>query len=209
MRLLLRHPHFATTPTVYLFQRPRLRPVLSAAATRQSSIHSEAPRTIPPPPSRSTSRAGKQNGQEHLSELARLTAESAAMVGVGGSPPQLHPRSLEAPTATVCLHQYCLPPQPAMPGPRRMTPHNAWRLCGVLTQNDVIEEAELQHKAESLPPDLRSYLQPVGVMETRYVRLLSSLCSQTYVMNKMSVRGCVRREAAFEGGSSTRFDARL
>lgn len=55
-------------------------------------------------------------------------------------------------------------------------------------QNDAIEELELAHKAAQQPPDLRSFLQPVGVMEVRYVRMLSSLCGQTYFLQKLTVR---------------------
>lgn len=39
-------------------------------------------------------------------------------------------------------------------------------------------------------PDIRDFIRPAGMMETRYVRLLSSLCAQTYVMHKMTVRCC-------------------
>ena len=38
------------------------------------------------------------------------------------------------------------------------------------------------------PPDISSYVRPAGLMETRYVRLLSSLCAQTYYLSKMTVR---------------------
>lgn len=37
-------------------------------------------------------------------------------------------------------------------------------------------------------PDIRQFIRPAGMMETRYVRLLSSLCAQTYVMHQMTVR---------------------
>ncbi len=37
-------------------------------------------------------------------------------------------------------------------------------------------------------PDIREYIKPAGMMETRYMRLLSSLCAQTYVMHKLTVR---------------------
>ena len=40
------------------------------------------------------------------------------------------------------------------------------------------------------PPDISSYLRPAGLMETRYVRLISSLCAQTYYLSKMTVRCC-------------------
>lgn len=37
-------------------------------------------------------------------------------------------------------------------------------------------------------PDIRAFLRPVGVMETRYVRALSSLCALTYHLDKLTVR---------------------
>lgn len=37
-------------------------------------------------------------------------------------------------------------------------------------------------------PDIRQLIKPAGMMETRYLRLLSSLCAQTYVMHKTTVR---------------------
>ncbi len=36
-------------------------------------------------------------------------------------------------------------------------------------------------------PDIRAFLRPVGVMETRYVRALSSLCALTYHLDKLTV----------------------
>ena len=38
------------------------------------------------------------------------------------------------------------------------------------------------------PADIRRYLRATGLMETRYVRMLSSLCAETYYLNKLSVR---------------------
>ena len=49
------------------------------------------------------------------------------------------------------------------------------------------QEAEAAKGARLPPPDISSYLRPAGLMETRYVRLLSSLCAQTYYLSKMTV----------------------
>lgn len=69
-------------------------------------------------------------------------------------------------------------------------------------QNDVAEELELRHKAALPPPDLTRYLQPVGMMEARYVRMLSSLCAQTYFMNKLTVRpGVAWHGRSAQGGA--------
>ena len=35
--------------------------------------------------------------------------------------------------------------------------------------------------------DIRQYLKPTGLMETRYIRMLSSLCNETYYLSKLSV----------------------
>jgi hypothetical protein len=37
------------------------------------------------------------------------------------------------------------------------------------------------------PADIRRYLKATGMMETRYIRMLSSLCNETYYLNKLSV----------------------
>lgn len=61
------------------------------------------------------------------------------------------------------------------------------KLFCVHLQNEALEELELHQKAAHPPPDLSAYLQAVGIMELRYIRMLSSLCSQTYFMNKLTV----------------------
>ena len=43
-------------------------------------------------------------------------------------------------------------------------------------------------------PDIREFVRPAGMMETRYVRLLSSLCAQTYIMHKLTVSACATVE---------------
>lgn len=37
------------------------------------------------------------------------------------------------------------------------------------------------------PADINRYLRPAGLMETRYARLMASLCAQTYSMEKLTV----------------------
>jgi hypothetical protein len=41
--------------------------------------------------------------------------------------------------------------------------------------------------------DIRAFLRPVGVMETRYVRALSSLCALTYHLDKLTPSALLRR----------------
>ena len=41
--------------------------------------------------------------------------------------------------------------------------------------------------APQLLPDIRSFLRPVGGMESRYVRLLSSLCAISYNLEALTV----------------------
>jgi len=50
------------------------------------------------------------------------------------------------------------------------------------------EDAQAPKGGKLPPPDISSFLRPAGLMETRYVRLLSSLCSQTYIMHRLTVR---------------------
>jgi hypothetical protein len=41
--------------------------------------------------------------------------------------------------------------------------------------------------AKAPPADIRRYLKATGLMETRYIRMLSSLCAETYYLNKLNV----------------------
>ena len=50
------------------------------------------------------------------------------------------------------------------------------------------EDADAPKGGKLPPPDISSFLRPAGLMETRYVRLLSSLCAQTYFMHRLTVR---------------------
>ena len=51
------------------------------------------------------------------------------------------------------------------------------------------EEASKQVQPVKAPPaDIRAYLKATGLHEMRYVRMLSSLCAETYYLSKVSVR---------------------
>ena len=58
-------------------------------------------------------------------------------------------------------------------------------------------------KPASPPPaDIRRFLRPTGLQEARYIRMLSSLCAQTYYLPKLTVRevlgGTRERERAMD-----------
>ena len=46
---------------------------------------------------------------------------------------------------------------------------------------------EKEAAVKAPPADIRQYLKPTGLMETRYIRMLASLCNETYYLSKMSV----------------------
>ncbi len=62
---------------------------------------------------------------------------------------------------------------------------------GLLSPGITTPQANRQEQSsrgdDKALPDIRQFLRPAGIMETRYVRLLSSLCAQTYVMHKLTV----------------------
>lgn len=60
-----------------------------------------------------------------------------------------------------------------------------------------------------LLPDIRSFLRPVGVMEARYVRVLSSLCAMTYNLDKLTPSSLLRRHRLQLVSTSKVCDARL
>ena len=49
-------------------------------------------------------------------------------------------------------------------------------------------QASGQHGLQPKPADIGQYLHPTGILETRYTRLMASLCSHTYYMEKLTVR---------------------
>ncbi len=50
------------------------------------------------------------------------------------------------------------------------------------------QSAEEKGGAVKAPPaDIRRYLKPTGLMEIRYIRMLASLCNETYYLSKLSV----------------------
>lgn len=54
-----------------------------------------------------------------------------------------------------------------------------------------VDTAVKRREAVKAPPaDIRRYVKATGLMETRYVRMLSSLCAETYYLNKLNVRSC-------------------
>lgn len=64
-------------------------------------------------------------------------------------------------------------------------------------QADALDEARERGGGDSgmkgeegLLPDIRAFLRPVGVLEARYVRMLSSLSALTYGLDNLTVRGC-------------------
>lgn len=52
---------------------------------------------------------------------------------------------------------------------------------------EVMEESKQRNK-KKVPKDISHLLRTTGLMETRYIRQLASMCSQTYYLNKLSVR---------------------
>ena len=54
-----------------------------------------------------------------------------------------------------------------------------------ISQAQSAGEKEAAVKAP--PADIRQYLKPTGLMETRYIRMLASLCNETYYLSKLSV----------------------
>ena len=50
------------------------------------------------------------------------------------------------------------------------------------------EKAQDKAKAKKeLPADISKYLRGAGLLEMRYVRMVSNLCAQTYYMHKLTV----------------------
>ena len=47
---------------------------------------------------------------------------------------------------------------------------------------------ESREKSRKVPPmDISHLLRTTGLMETRYIRQMASMCAQTYYLNKLSV----------------------
>jgi hypothetical protein len=51
----------------------------------------------------------------------------------------------------------------------------------------VLEERHKEGRVQAPPADISHLLRSVGVMELRYVRMLSNLCSLTYYPDKVTV----------------------
>jgi hypothetical protein len=54
-------------------------------------------------------------------------------------------------------------------------------------QADALEEAGKAAKDQAPLPDIMAYLRPAGIMETRYMRVLSSLSALTYNLEHLTV----------------------
>ena len=51
-----------------------------------------------------------------------------------------------------------------------------------------MDAAQTKSKPKAPPADIRRYLKATGLIELRYIRKLSSLCTQTYLIKKLTVR---------------------
>lgn len=60
----------------------------------------------------------------------------------------------------------------------------------MLSVSGLLQAQSAEEKAGAVkapPADIRRYLKPTGLMEARYIRMLSSLCNETYYLSKLSV----------------------
>mmetsp|Transcript_31445 Transcript_31445/g.81311 ORF Transcript_31445/g.81311 Transcript_31445/m.81311 type:complete len:764 (+) Transcript_31445:159-2450(+) len=64
--------------------------------------------------------------------------------------------------------------------------------CAVKEQVASAASAEAKQEAEKAVMDISSYLATSGTLETRYLRMLSSLCALTYVMDRLTPRNLYR-----------------
>ncbi|KAK9906702.1 hypothetical protein WJX75_006470 [Coccomyxa subellipsoidea] len=64
------------------------------------------------------------------------------------------------------------------------------RLGEATTERGLQADAAVKRReaAKAPPADIRRYLKATGLMETRYIRMLSSLCAETYYLNKLNKR---------------------
>lgn len=97
------------------------------------------------------------------------------------------PLLVAAPCRPASLSWTPLEEDTCLRGPRCTRPDgpdsNLWCL-----QADALEAEAAAKKARSPPADIRSFLRPVGVMEMRYVKMLSDLSALTYNMSEITVR---------------------
>ena len=54
-------------------------------------------------------------------------------------------------------------------------------------QAEKVQNKAKAKKEKEPPADISKYLRGAGLMEMRYVRMVSSLCAQTYYMKKLTV----------------------
>ncbi len=52
---------------------------------------------------------------------------------------------------------------------------------------EKVQDKAKAKKQKEPAADISKYLRGAGLMETRYVRMVSSLCAQTYYMHKLTV----------------------
>ena len=56
-----------------------------------------------------------------------------------------------------------------------------------MVQAEKVQNKAKAKKEKEPPADISKYLRGAGLMEMRYVRMVSSLCAQTYYMHKLTV----------------------
>ncbi|PSC69354.1 alpha beta-hydrolase isoform B [Micractinium conductrix] len=80
-------------------------------------------------------------------------------------------------------------------------------------QADALDDERKVAGAGATPPgplpDIRAFLRPVGVMEARYVRVLSSLCALTYHLDNLTPSSLLRRHRLKLVSTSKVCDMRL
>ena len=79
------------------------------------------------------------------------------------------------------------PPPPVASAPPSASGAAAGAVAAPSTSSSSASTPTLQQ------PDLRRFLRPTGDSETRYIRMLSSLCAQTYYIEKLTSRTLWRR----------------
>lgn len=57
----------------------------------------------------------------------------------------------------------------------------------MLLQAEKVQNKAKARKEKEPPADISKYLRGVGLLEMRYMRMVSNLCAQTYYMQKLTV----------------------
>ena len=86
--------------------------------------------------------------------------------------------------------------------PGLMEPRRRWRLAagclvvpGLLTVGCTQDDESHEHSSQVR--DISAFVAPTGLAEVKFIRRLSTMCSQTYLMSKLTVRA-----AALPGGGA-------